>query len=36
VVDAHEEKTEILAVCRNVIVAKAAFTAASSSAPARG
>ena len=28
VVDAHEDKTEILAVCRNVIVAKAAFVAA--------
>jgi hypothetical protein len=28
VVDAHEEKTEILALCRNVIVAKAAFVAA--------
>jgi hypothetical protein len=28
VVDAHEDKTEIRALCRNVIVAKAAFTAA--------
>jgi len=28
VIDADEHKTEILAVCRNVIVAKAAFVAA--------
>jgi hypothetical protein len=28
VIDADDHKTEILALCRNVIVAKAAFTAA--------
>jgi hypothetical protein len=36
VVDADDQKTEILALCRNVIVAKAAFTRRSSSALARG
>ena len=35
VVDAQEHKTELLALCRNVIVAKAAFTAAVEQRPGK-